>query len=579
MPAWAQLDTATLCIRWDYGSLTRPNGYPQRFDFSAPDHKLHANLFYLDDSSCSEYLCQIDDYEQRLRSGFLCAMQWHEQRHFVDFVLTNFGASRVRAYLEMYSSFDHLLGALCDVGPDVGFPLSVYGDEVRRSRLGAREPSERLADIARYVKLRATFFDGDHYELRGPSGSVYFGGPAQLEALAFYAQFGVTQSVFGLNFAREVWHRTPSSSRSAPINRSIESLFRIFGIEFITETSSGDFLDVRFIHALLLGSLFCTRKDSSTEMDEHEMARYSPSRRLLKLLEFFHAAGFAGRVERPLEAWERVEDASLKLWGRTCTEEMQEDVKFEGEFLQEVVKRDQTRSYALDVFRDFHRMRCLLLNCLIEDPSSVVEPSRYYEETRLKVRPSQVLCFRSPLSGDLDAQSVLFWSLDMFGEPSASALLVDRCPDEGTIADNFIEPVCKESWKLVTLKMAPLARLSQSGRRVRSLLDREILEAEGHLQQLGLKPMYEPLYRYPITDRSAALYFEMVNLDTMNCDFTGEELVSEQAILISSWDFVAFRRLRDHAILGRRSANIIRDMQNGEFGLWMTHRRYWELVQ
>src|SRR6266404_4937335 len=53
----------------------------------------------------------IDDPWVQTRSANIASAVWHEKRHFLDFVLTNYGALRIRHMFEVYRNAGAVLGA------------------------------------------------------------------------------------------------------------------------------------------------------------------------------------------------------------------------------------------------------------------------------------------------------------------------------------------------------------------------------------------------------------------------------------------------------------------------------------
>lgn len=66
----------------------------------------------------------IDDPVVRRAGVELLSNVWHEQRHFVDFVLTNYGALRLRDHLLTYVNAGGLLSEAVEGGRPLMVPLS-----------------------------------------------------------------------------------------------------------------------------------------------------------------------------------------------------------------------------------------------------------------------------------------------------------------------------------------------------------------------------------------------------------------------------------------------------------------------
>jgi hypothetical protein len=575
MPSYAHLDPATLAVRWDYLQLAAPMTVLGSVDVSAPQYKLLSRIFEIDAGEFETLYSEIAEDEQK-RIQFLCTVLWHEQRHFFDYVFTNFGASLFRGYVELYCSFDHALSMIGEAGPKIGLPLTLYADPVRRRRLDVGAPSERLLELSKRLKERIGFFDGDHRSVQVADRTVFVGGHAQFEALAFFTQQGIAQEAFGLEEAAKIWQWLPDAFKTANVTRSAETLCEIYGIKVLHQfPNAPNLLDTRFLFALLTGSLMCRRANSVAVNSDLQVARHSPSGRLLALLEHFKAQGDDGRVARPLDAWKRVEAACQKLWGATPTQEMEADVEFEVRFLVQVKTRAQTRPEVVAAFEDFHALRVRLLERLKSQPDSLVEPHVYFKRTRFEVVPMQVLCFRSPW-GDADTDSdTLFVGEHFLGEPGVIAL-IPRAANTSSAPFRLQSP---EAWIYLMREVAPICRLLTAGRRHRSLLDFELVLAERQLFSEGVKVQFEPAFRYPLVDREAALYLDIRQVRECVCDFTMEKLQREDCIFLSPWDFFRYDALRDHSHFKRHATDIMNGTSKGEFGLHITHRRHLSLLR
>ncbi|MGI0017026.1 MAG: hypothetical protein ACREBU_26685 [Nitrososphaera sp.] len=118
---------------------------------------------------------------------------WHENRHFHDLILTNYGFARIWQFFSVYANALSFMHVVYNSGNKVVFPMEVYLDDLRRELMGVSAAPDEFGKIAKDIKEREFYFSLDNTELQGPSGSFSVGGHAQLEALAYYYQ---TQSVF-----------------------------------------------------------------------------------------------------------------------------------------------------------------------------------------------------------------------------------------------------------------------------------------------------------------------------------------------------------------------------------------------
>jgi hypothetical protein len=61
------------------------------------------------DGELVEHIRSIDDSWVSTRAGTIAAACWHEKRHFVDFILTNYGALRMRQFFTVYLNLPEVL--------------------------------------------------------------------------------------------------------------------------------------------------------------------------------------------------------------------------------------------------------------------------------------------------------------------------------------------------------------------------------------------------------------------------------------------------------------------------------------
>ena len=150
----------------------------------------------------------VDDPVLQVRVAHLLSAICHEQRHFVDVVLTNFGQSMIRQFTSLLVNVPSALNDAKAAGR-LALPVTIYSDAVKRRAMKV-EGNENLIQIARDVRSRIKMMKPDVFEhTLAIGGTVSVGGRAQLEALAYITQMTVLQNEFGFEIARAVQDDMP----------------------------------------------------------------------------------------------------------------------------------------------------------------------------------------------------------------------------------------------------------------------------------------------------------------------------------------------------------------------------------
>src|SRR6266536_1549633 len=127
----------------------------------------------------------------------LVSSVWHEYRHFLDLVLTNYGAFRLRLFTSLYVNMDIVFNELISLGERLFCPIDVYLDPVRAQALGIQSKSDALRAVAANIATRKEWLRDDLGMIQSTKGLMATGGEAQLEALAYFCQIAAVQEIFG----------------------------------------------------------------------------------------------------------------------------------------------------------------------------------------------------------------------------------------------------------------------------------------------------------------------------------------------------------------------------------------------
>ena len=175
-----QFDPATMSLWYDVELISGA-------DSSGTIADLIPSAIRGDAIEVSDRFSDIHDSKLRGRALQIVSAFWHEKRHFLDFVATNYGSFRFRQFLEVYTN----LAPVIQIAKDRGrlcCPLEIYDDPVRAALMDISDFPSDLVAIAKMLARRRKMVEYDRQRENTRFGPMEIGGEAQLEALAFMAQ-------------------------------------------------------------------------------------------------------------------------------------------------------------------------------------------------------------------------------------------------------------------------------------------------------------------------------------------------------------------------------------------------------
>ena len=279
------------------------------------------------------YVSRIDAKRLAVRAMTLASAVWHEQRHFLDLITTNFGAFRVRNYLSIYMNLQRLLKGVANDGGPLHCPLSVYTDPVRRMVAGIDRFPEEAPQLAEDISQREAFLASDSQLVPTPYGAMEVGGDAQLEALAWIFQYLAVDRIFGSEGVIAVQGDLRPSQRAAMRYFWLSLLASDLGLGHSVDLRRpGDrsprlILDTTLLTPMIYAALACRAWGQEQVIGAHH-ASSLPAARLSGLIRAL--SGRAADTEASTaRAWQMVNEAAGDLWGRTVSEEMAADLERE----------------------------------------------------------------------------------------------------------------------------------------------------------------------------------------------------------------------------------------------------------
>jgi hypothetical protein len=510
----------------------------------------------------------IRDPKLAARAAHLVSCVWHEKRHFIDLVLSNYGALRVRQYFTIYLNTMRLLQECHHEKYPLVCPLDAMCDPFRLKLLGVSEVGENLKLQGCNIRARKRMLADDRAPIDTMClGPVEVGGEAQLEMLACLTQFAALQELLGLDVAANVFDDIPDLAR---FNQKYRwAIFLAHAVGAIPKAKpAGErrfSVDVSLFSAMLLAGLSCrVWKQEQTVVGEYSSS-YLPSMRLAGIFSAFKNHGSEFDDATPTAVWDAVNQIGKELWGRTVIEEIEADYAHEEKFIETFrrVEYDVSEA-ALACLEDYHRLRGCLISLLRDTPEMFVSIKRFVHELLPFVAPLPILAKPSGFEGDVPEgwERVLgfrFLLSDMPGRFEGWWAV--------TPVGERVEPIAlteRKHWLTLTSEYAPIAKLLMNGFSHRTILGPELVFGIKRLEALDIKVVIDPMFLFPPDSlQDAGYYWRLTSLPEARCDLCSAIIPSGSGFVLSPW---VWRRSAELAEI------LIRYYGGGEKGRY----RFWQ---
>lgn len=545
-----QFDPATMSLWYDLEAVEGARGSP------AVVEALSAAL----DGSLPEAvdaLRKIDDPKIKSRALQLISAFWHEKRHFLDMAATNYGAFRFRQFLDVYQNLPAVIHLTMEKGK-LCCPLEIYDDPVRCAMMDVGDIPEPLVTLARMLARRRKMVEKDRRQLSSRFGSIELGGEAQFESLAYLSQMRFVASFFGAEGVESFNSAVFNLEHFSQKYQSVMNAARMVGL-IPTENVKKDLLviDTALLEAVIFASL---QADYLPSQGEGYFESSYPADRFAKLgmhLNEKHPKLKDRKPgEQPLaESWNIVDKACKEVFGYSVADQIEAD-------LQHFEKQAELKLYGnvpddIEVIaKDYFGLRRLLLQRLQAAPEEIFSTERFVFETANQIQPNFVLCASRGRMGDPPEG---YDRLMGYQEPDRDA---DKEPflkwwwacaqkteiPEGT-AQDFIRLEHPESWYSCVDFYAPTAKLIMNGRRIRTMLDPEIMFAEQRLKdQFGITTEIFPSFEFPEELIDPEMFYFYRGTDELACDFSSRKINFPEGKVLSPWTMRRWPALAKRAI-------------------------------
>lgn len=520
----AQTDPASLALWLDL-SVAAHN-----LDGSSVSAAVHAAINGSPQEAAAACRARHDD-EQYCRAANLVGAIWHEQRHFLDLLLTNHGGYVRRMYATVYLNTDIILGDTPDAR--LAVPVTLYGDPVKARQLDIADRSHGLASLAANLRDRLRMAATD--ERPAPDGHHTLGSSALLEALGFTYQIASLQTYFDASDMPSILDKTTAEQGSVERYSWVLDVAHELGAVEISGSGRQKF-NTPVLGALLLAGLLVRRHGQKQAIDERTDSGYCGPRFAVLYHEFLKIRG-AGALDA-IDAWRLLNSLSERRFNTSLDDELRNDLRLEGESLHTFSSRPRE---GLEFAKALHDSRIGLVEDFLTDPARYIHPDRYSREVLPVLRPLAIFVHPSGALVPPDRATGHFRARIMLGDKPLDVVWAQLAQPmaEGATLPGLPSTV---TWQDAALRLAPTAKFLLFGHRYRSMLGCESLIVEQALTDTGVTPMVAPYYAQPSghaeadRQRGDQILF-LRGGDTAVCDLCGTDVTSGPAFGVTQWFF------------------------------------------
>jgi hypothetical protein len=460
---------------------------------------------------------------------------WHESRHFIDMVLTNYGSFKTRRYAMMYANLATLVRELPGESGILHCPVVDYLDPVQRRLYGLAEPDEGVRSLLADIRQRSGMIREDRSTIPTMLGDVEMGGTGQMEVMAFICQSCGLQAVFGIEGAAQALSALPDSGSVVRDYMWVMGLQEI-GLVQIRQHQMGEALQLNVVNsepilALFLGTLATRHWGQQQVRTEGAGGTGFAAERLFGLAQ---SLGPKWRSEWPdaETAWQQVNEACQALWGRSALVEMAIDLDNQAEFAERLNSTSDSTDPVSRWYCDILQLRRQLVGMLHDDPGLFVSPERFPELMSV-VRVPLISTYQNGVSELLSSHKPV---LSYHHEPTgakwswASFLDFDAVTDRVGLTDG-------SAWGEIVSFHAPAAKLLLGGRLQQMIVGPEILVAEAMLEVRGVTLHYRPPFDLPPESPDPQLFWYFWEEETATCDWCRNSVPRGEGAELSPWLF------------------------------------------
>ena len=529
MISFLQTDSASLSL-WINQELIYSNS-PYSKIFS---NGIHAAL-YGTQKEVAQFSSEIEDPSARRKFQSVTGSIWHEKRHFLDLILTNFGASRIRHHFELRHNSKFVLKEAHENGRLI-LPIDAYADCAHTAYYDlhnspdSKKTGERVAHIKDVYRS-----DRSLYSLK--KGEIEVGGNAQLECLAYVFQSAAMQAAFGVDDTAKALDDVPDSD-------SHHGKYKWL-IDFMYASGLTEYKIIESKYALINDTLLTCIAFASLQMRSFrdlngEIAKNTttPISRFSQLIIEMRNGNYDTANQDFNTCWELVNAACLSCFGADVCDEIEFDIKKTKEFLDRY--SDDLLGDELACFSDYNNLRERIFDDFRETPRNFLRTFDFKNEILDRLKPIVVVANPSGIIGELNEDLIQLFGYDHSQVQKDIDYLkwtwawTPKKPKIHSLDYAFTN---ESEWHNAIMVDIPIAKLMMNGFRHDTMLGPELVSAKAKIElQLGCEVKLIKPYDAPqdlILDSNAYWYQHMD--ENIVCDLSGKELNRENAVVFSKW--------------------------------------------
>jgi hypothetical protein len=489
---------------------------------------------------------QQSDPWVRTRCATVASSVWHEKRHFLDFILTNYGAMRVRQFFQCYVNARNILSLAKNNG-SLLLPLDRNLDPQRCAIFGVSVPGPELLAFASWIRSSKRMLLDDRRPANTAAGCFEIGGEAILECIAYHVQLGKAHRVFGGDLSAKIQRDNPGRDTVAAkyqwANRILISS-RLMNVTIDGEHDGETLLRIDdnplipILYAALAGRFHRQQQTQSTFTSS-----YLPAERLVSIVAYLDECKSKIASMGTLEAWAEVNQACKAIFGRTVIEEIEADYEKERDLIAHY-RNAELDDFAVSAYEDFHSLRGRLISLLKEDPEVILDQASWSDRLVNKTRPFVVAA--AP-AGVIGLPPDGFMRLAGYAEPSTD---FDQSPDfrwwwtamrvepDSDGKEEIFRLSDQSCWCEIASDFAPLSKLMIDGNRMRAMLGPELVSTKTRIErQTGVSLIVDSLSKYPEENFDMAQWYFLTGQDSFRCQVTHQIVRAPHGRLIAPWEF------------------------------------------
>ncbi|MDA9520165.1 hypothetical protein XI06_07320 [Bradyrhizobium sp. CCBAU 11434] len=491
------------------------------------------------DDELVEHIRSIEDHWIATRASTIAVACWHEKRHFVDFVLTNYGAFRMRQFFTVYLNLPEIIRSAQKTG-ELLVPIQSYREKLFCNHLGVKSPTDSVLAIAKNIRDRKKMLSDDTHHHSSRFGEIETSGESLLEAIAHHIQTAKAERVLGIKASHAIQKDVPAN---AIVSQRYTWAYRVLIQSGVINSpgtiGDGLLIDDKPFLPICYGALAC-RVWGQQQTRTETTSSFNPSERFASLV--IGLRDHAEDIQKASvgEAWEIVNRTAKRIFDRTIVEEMRADVELEEKFVTKSMSEDFLKS-ARTAYRDYHELRVRAFERFVEHPEEILDQQVYSDSIEKGVAPYVIVAASSGEIGDPppDYSRILGYS-----DPELGAKREDARWWWAASLKNQNERVpnrkfalrSQEVWMEAASDLAPFAKLVMDGRNIRTMLGPELIAAEQRLRTtFKFRVLVDPRHAYPKITIPSDFWYYLTGKDTHRCDMTYETVVKPEGLVVGPW--------------------------------------------